>query len=57
MNKKWVVASHESAEKYKSRLSGIDEKMYLVRTLDVAGMFETSWIVFKHWDNRFGYPE
>lgn len=56
MNNKWVDASHESAENYKSNLSGVDENMYLIRVLDVAGMFETSWLVFDHTDNRFGYP-
>ena len=56
MNKKWVVASHESAEMYKLNLPELNERMYLVRVLDISGMFETSWIVFDHRDSRFGYP-
>ena len=56
MNEKWVVASHESAENYKLNLPGLPEKMYLVRVLDISGMFETGWIVFNHIDNRSGYP-
>ena len=55
MNKKWVGASHESAETYKSKLSGLGEREYLIRVLDIVGMFETGWIVFDHIDNRFGY--
>jgi len=56
MNKKWVDTSHKSAEMYKSNLPGLNEEMLLVRILDISGMFETGWIVFKHIDDRFGYP-
>ena len=56
MNNKWVDASHESADMYKSNLDGLTEEMHLVRILDISGMFETGWVVFKHRDNRFGYP-
>jgi len=56
MNKKWIRASHDSADNYKSNLSGIGEIMYIIRVLDIVGLFETSWIVFDHIDDRFGYP-
>jgi len=56
MNEKWIRASHESADNYKSKLSGIGETMYIIRVLDIVGLFETSWIVFDHIDSRFGYP-
>jgi len=56
MNEKWIDASHESAENYKSNLSNLSARMYLVRILDIAGMFETGWLVFDHIDDKFGYP-
>jgi len=56
MNNKWIDASHESSENYKSNLSGLNEEMYLMRVLDIVGLFETGWIVFNHIDDRFGYP-
>ena len=58
MNNHWIDASHESAENYKENLSGLlkSEKMYLVRVLDIIGLFETGWLVFEHVDTRFGYP-
>lgn len=56
MNNKWINDSHENAEIFRHGRRFPGEKLQLIRMLDAIGMFETSWLVFNHIDNRFGYP-
>jgi len=60
MNKKWIKDSHKSANYFRGGRRGhhdSDEKLRLIRILDVIGMFETSWLVFDHTNkSRYGYP-
>ncbi len=57
MNKIWVDASHNGIL-YAKTDDGSNLK--LVRELDAVGLFETSWMTFKHYDSRnkkYGYPK
>jgi len=57
MNKLWIKDSYKSANLFRSGQCGSDDEMRLVRILDMAGMFETSWLVFDHTNkSRYGYP-
>jgi len=58
MNKAWIRDSYKSAELFRRGHHERDKKLQLVRILDMAGMFETSWIVFDHSlsSSRYGYP-
>jgi len=60
MNEEWIRDSHKSAKFFKNILSDCDEteKMILIRTLDITGMFETSWLLFDHGCNtKYGYSK
>jgi len=57
MNKKWIKDSHESASLFRDGCPGRDEKIRLIRILDVVGMFETSWLIFNHPYKKYGYPK
>lgn len=56
MNNKWISDSHESADYFRGGREERDIRLGLIRILDVAGMFETSWLVFDHPHNKYGYP-
>ena len=60
MNKAWITISQESADAYRSGYTFSDdeyeETVRIIRTLDVMGLFETCWLVFKHTNSQFGYP-
>lgn len=57
MNKLWVADSHNSAAYYRDGgRHDPEEDMRIIRILDVTGMFETSWLVFNHPHNKYGYP-
>ena len=53
MNKIWIEASHESRIH-----SGPKDNpnLKIVRVLDAVGLFETSWLIYNHVNNRYGYP-
>lgn len=53
MNDKWIRHSHLSVYHY-----NINDKpnLKLVRELDMVGLFETSWMIFKHYSKMYGYP-
>jgi len=54
MNNKWIEHSHLSIDHY----STFDKpNIKQVRELDIVGLFETSWMVFEHPDNGYGYPK
>lgn len=62
MNEVWIRDSHKSAKFFKNKRLDSDEneKMRLVRILDIAGMFETSWLLFDHARStkyEYGYPK
>ena len=53
MNTKWIDASHDSMLHMNAR---DNSNLKMVRVLDSVGMFETSWMIFNHVTNRYGYP-
>ncbi len=57
MNNTWIRDSHKSADYFRGGRREHDEKMQLIRILDIVGMFETSWFVFNHPHNKYGYPK
>lgn len=57
MNEVWISDSHESAAYYRSgQRYDPEENMQIIRILDTIGMFETSWLLFNHPHNKYGYP-
>ena len=56
MNKIWIKDSHNSAAFFRDGCPEPDEKMRVIRILDVVGMFETGWLLFNHPYNKYGYP-
>jgi len=58
MNEEWIDDSHHSAKLFRANPREYDA-MRPIRILDMAGMFETSWLVFDHSNNtkyEYGYP-
>jgi len=60
MNKLWIKDSHSSARLFKNNPNEYDAAMRPISTLDMTGMFETSWMIFNHSNNTkygYGYPK
>jgi len=53
MNKRWIEHSHLSADHYDVTNN---PNLKQVRELDMMGLFETSWMIYKHPGNIYGYP-
>lgn len=58
MNKRWIEASHESAECCREEfLDNHTVELPRFEYLDTIGLFETSWMIYEyHKDTRYGYP-
>jgi len=54
VNKKWIEHSHLSVEHYSTNDK---PNIKQVRELDMVGLFETSWMIFNHPGDMYGYPK